>query len=433
MRSPALIVLITNNTLAEPAGTERYVMTVARYLLENGHYPVVYSTRHGTVAEEIRSLGVPVLDNLDNLSVEPDIIHGHHHLDTACAIFRFPETPIIAFSHGVVPWEEAIFPPISRIHAYVTVSQARLKRVHTEGVPSDRTVHLPNFVDTDEFSVNFTNRRPRRSGSAKALVYGNASHKGLAAIEIACRRHGLKLDRSGHAFGQTACQPSRLLPGYELIFASGKAAMEALYCGAEVILSGSHGIGPHITASNFSDLYNRNFGLGVSCLLPTQSRVDRAVQSAYRRIQAGDRSVTAAQLHSLSHRFVLPRLLSLYRDAVSQWEQRRPCGQAQIKEEYAALSRYLHFLKISRTRDLERFSRLKQAEQELGQLRREIDRLRQHPFTFLCSRLARQWFQCLSSLKRRDPLRPPAPAPSPCPPPPHRPPVGCDSGSAGWR
>lgn len=103
--------LITNNTLAEPAGTERYVMTVARYLLENGHYPVVYSTRHGTVAEEIRSLGVPVLDNLDNLSVEPDIIHGHHHLDTACAIFRFPETPIIAFSHGVAYGRRRFFLP----------------------------------------------------------------------------------------------------------------------------------------------------------------------------------------------------------------------------------------------------------------------------------------------------------------------------------
>jgi hypothetical protein len=238
VQSPALIVLITNNTLAEPAGTDRYVMTVARYLLENGHYPVVYSTKHGAVAEEIRSLGVPVLDSLDNLSVEPDIIHGHHHLDTACAIFRFPETPIIAFSHGVVLWEEAIFPPINRIYAYVTVSQARLKRVHTEGVPSDKTVHLPNFVDTDEFTVNFANRKQHHSGITRALVNGNASHKGLVAIKIACRRFGFKLDQSGHAFGQTACQPSRLLPGYELVFASGKAAMEALYCGAEVILSG---------------------------------------------------------------------------------------------------------------------------------------------------------------------------------------------------
>jgi len=398
VQSPALIVLITNNTLAEPAGTERYVMTVARYLLENGHYPVVYSTNHGAVAEEIRSLGVPVLDNLDNLSVEPDIIHGHHHLDTACAIFRFPETPIIAFSHGVVPWEEAIFPPINRIYAYVTVSQARLKRVHTEGVPSDKTVHLPNFVDTDEFTVNFANRKQHHSGSTRALVYGNASHKGLVAIKTACRRFGFKLDQSGHAFGQTACQPSRLLPGYELVFASGKAAMEALYCGAEVILSGPHGIGPHITASNFSDLYNRNFGLAVSCLPPTQSRVDRAVQSAHRRIQAGSRSVSAAQLHGLSHRLVMPRLLSLYRDAISHWEQHHPCRQAQTEEEYAALSRYLHFLKMSRTRDLERFSRLRQAEQELGQLRREIDQLKQHPFTYLCSRLARKWLQYLSPL-----------------------------------
>ena len=228
MQQQGLTILITNNTLAAPAGTECYVVTLARYLRDTGHFPIAYSTQHGAIAEKLKSLGVLVVNNLEALTIEPDIIHGHHHLDTACALARFPRTPAIAFNHGVVPWEEASFPPIERIYRYVTVSRVPTKRVYTEGITRERTAYLPNFVDADEFLADFRTKQQRTHGSPRALVYGNYPHKGLHLIESACRKQGFVLDMAGYAFGQTVSEPSALLPSYDLVFATGKAAMEAL-------------------------------------------------------------------------------------------------------------------------------------------------------------------------------------------------------------
>ena len=51
-----LRVLITNNTAAMRAGSELYVLDLARALLRRGHQPVVYSTVLGDVAESLLSL-----------------------------------------------------------------------------------------------------------------------------------------------------------------------------------------------------------------------------------------------------------------------------------------------------------------------------------------------------------------------------------------
>src|SRR5438045_2366663 len=99
-------VLITNNTLARRAGTELYVRDVALGLLRRGHQPVAYSTTLGEVAEELRAATVPVISDLNQLAAEPDVIHGHHHLDAMIAMLHFPHVPAVYFCHGWEPWEE---------------------------------------------------------------------------------------------------------------------------------------------------------------------------------------------------------------------------------------------------------------------------------------------------------------------------------------
>jgi len=74
-------ILITNNTLSNRAGTELYVRDLAVALLKRGHQPIAYSTRLGSVAEELRRATVPVINDLDSLSAAPDLIHGQHHLE----------------------------------------------------------------------------------------------------------------------------------------------------------------------------------------------------------------------------------------------------------------------------------------------------------------------------------------------------------------
>src|SRR5215470_13196513 len=98
-----LRVLITNTWLYARAGTELYVRDLATALLACGHSPIVYSPVLGAVATEIRAATVPVVDDLDAIGVAPDVIHGHHHLETLSALLRFPGVPAIFVCHGWLP------------------------------------------------------------------------------------------------------------------------------------------------------------------------------------------------------------------------------------------------------------------------------------------------------------------------------------------
>ena len=121
-------VLLTNNTLNERAGSELYVRDIALALLRLGHQPVAYSTRLGAVAEDLRTATVPVIDDLAQLAVAPDIIHGHHHLDAITAMLRFPHVSAVYFCHGWMPWEE-MAPRFPTIQLYVAIDDLCVERL----------------------------------------------------------------------------------------------------------------------------------------------------------------------------------------------------------------------------------------------------------------------------------------------------------------
>jgi hypothetical protein len=101
-----LSVLFTNNALGPRGGSETYVRDVALALLRRGHRPSAFSLVHGDVAAELRRATVPVVDDITRLGAPPDVIHGHHHLETLIAALAFPDTPVVNFCHGWLPWEE---------------------------------------------------------------------------------------------------------------------------------------------------------------------------------------------------------------------------------------------------------------------------------------------------------------------------------------
>ena len=102
-------ILITNNTLADRAGSELDLLDLRGASRIRGHTPIAYSTHLGAVADELRRATIPVVDNLENLS-PPDIIHGQHHLDTMTALLALPGVPAIYVCHGWAPWQER--PPL---------------------------------------------------------------------------------------------------------------------------------------------------------------------------------------------------------------------------------------------------------------------------------------------------------------------------------
>jgi glycosyltransferase involved in cell wall biosynthesis len=252
-------VLFTNNALDARGGTETYIRDVALALLRRGHRPVAFSVVLGRVAAELRDATIPVIDDPARLGSPPDVIHGHHHLETLIAALAFPETPIVHVCHGWVPWEELPLRHPS-IRRYVAVDEVCADRiVREEGIPGDRVEQLLNFVDLDRFQP----RGPLPERPVHALVLSNrATVDGYTrAIAAACDAAGVPLDIVGGDHGNATSAPETLLRRYDLVFAKGRTALEALAVGCAVVLADRAGGGPLVTPDNVDRLRSRNFGI----------------------------------------------------------------------------------------------------------------------------------------------------------------------------
>jgi Glycosyltransferase Family 4 len=312
----SLRILITNNTLAARAGTEIYVRDIAMALLNRGHSPVAYSSLLGEVAQELRAATVPVIDRLDALAVRPDLIHGHHHLETMTALLQFPDVPAISFCHGWLPWEE-MPPKFPRILRYVAVDETCRDRLVLEhAIPEERVRLLLNFVDLKRFK----SRMPLPVKPRRALVFSNYASEDniLPTIRTACVQSNVSVDSIGIGSKNTTSRPEDLLPDYDLAFAKGRAALEALAVGTAVILCDTVGVGPLVTTENMERLRKLNFGIRtlrspmepgiLSQEIARYNAVDAAQVSAWIRQTAGMESA-------------LDDLGSLYEDVVAEYRQ----------------------------------------------------------------------------------------------------------------
>jgi len=307
-----LTVLLTNNTLADRAGSEMYLRDVALGLLARGHHPVAYSSRLGDVAQELRQGTVPVVDDLRALGEAPDVIHGHHHIETMTALLHFPQAPAVFVCHGWIPWEE-MPPRFPRILRYVAVDEVcRDRLIHEAGVPPEQVRLLLNAVDLSRFQPRGSlPARPRR-----ALIFSNLAREDtfLPAVRAACRQTGLELDVIGQGIGKSCPRPEEVLGGYDLVFAKARAALEALAVGTAVILCDNAGLGPLITAAEIERLRVLNFGVRTLRERVTTDGVRRRIEG-YDPIDAAAASRLIRAGAGLDG--VLDRLTTLYEEVIT--------------------------------------------------------------------------------------------------------------------
>jgi hypothetical protein len=252
-------VLITNTRLADRTGTELYVLDLAMALLERGLTPLAYSPVLGEVARQLGAAGVLVVDDLSAVTVPPDVIHGHHSLETMTALLAFPGVPAVSFCHSWRAWQDAP-PRFPRILRYVGVDHTCADRLLVEnGIPESQVRVILNFVDL----ARFRSRGPLPPRPQRALVFSNyaTEQAPVAAVRRACQQAGITLDVLGAKWGNQATRPEDLLGGYDLIFAKARAALEALAVGAAVVVCDAGGVGPMVTTKNLDELRHLNFGV----------------------------------------------------------------------------------------------------------------------------------------------------------------------------
>jgi len=337
--SLGLRVLITNNALAARRGSEMYVRDIAVDLVKRGHTAVAYSTMLGDVARELEQAGVEVVNDLNQLTRAPDIIHGHHHMETMTALLHFPHVPAINFCHSWGLWLET---PIQfpRVLRYVAVDHAcRERLVLRHQIPAAQIRVLLNFVDLDRFKVRATPLpvRPRR-----ALLFSNYANQEthLPAVREACRETNLSLDVIGSGENNASAKPEEILGEYDLVFAKARCALEALAAGAAVVLCDATGAGPLVTVGEFERLRPLNFGIRTL----TQPLTAEALVGEINRYDAQD----AAEVSSIVRRTaglesIVDELVSLYREVI---EEHRTSTNGDPDKEGRAAAAYLRQLKM---------------------------------------------------------------------------------------
>jgi hypothetical protein len=254
----SLRILIVNVTLASRTGTETALRDLALGLKTTGHKPMVYSPELGEIADEIRASGIPVFSQLEDLSDEPDIVHGNHHVQTVEALLKFRHARGLFVCHDRRAHMSAP-PRLGRILRYVAVDYNCLERLTAEyGIPQHLTRVIYNSVDTRRFLA----RPPLPSHPKRALVFSNYAGPGthLDAVQQACARVDLPVDVLGSIAGNSASAPELILGEYDLVFAKARCALEAMAVGAAVVLCDTSGLGPLVTSAEVAELRPWNFG-----------------------------------------------------------------------------------------------------------------------------------------------------------------------------
>jgi len=240
-------------------GGVTHVRDLAGKLLHRGHSPIVYSNNLGAVAENLRLATIPVVEDLNQLAITPDLIHGHNHLKTMTALLHFPEVPAVYTCHSWMLWQDA--PPIHpRLLRYVAVDHTCYDRLILEhAVPEEKIRILPNAVDLARFKP----RKPLPVHPERALVFSNNASEEtyLGVVREACSRAGITLDVIGAGAGMAVAEPEQLLGQYDLVFAKARCALESLAVGVSVILCDMVGAGPMVTTQALPQLRRFNFGI----------------------------------------------------------------------------------------------------------------------------------------------------------------------------
>jgi hypothetical protein len=220
---------------------------------------MVYARSAGQVADEIAALGIPVETDLHRLPATPDVIHGHHHLETIEAIQRFPMTPALFVCHDVNAWHDQV-PRHPNIRRFVAVGLNARRRLLRDWLRTwGRIEVIGNGVD----EARFLPRSALPVVPRRALVFSNDAGDGShwEPTAEACARAGISVDRVGWAAGRQVAAPESILQDYDLVFAKGRCALEAAAVGAAVILCDIHGLGRMITSQTVAHLYAWNFGM----------------------------------------------------------------------------------------------------------------------------------------------------------------------------
>lgn len=292
-------------------------MDLARSLAAAGHSPMIWAPKLSLpVAAELVSEGIPVASRLEDIPSPPDVIHGHHHLETIEAVRFFPRTPAVFVSHHGFWWHDAP-PKHPNIRRYVGVDRlCRDRLLSTSWMQHDRVSLILNAVDLDRFK----RRAPLPIHPKRALIFSNYAAAGthLEPVLEACRGLGIEAACAGSGAGNAVADPQRLLISQDLVFAKARCALEALAAGCAVVLCDTAGLGAMVQTSNMGEFRLRNYGFSL-LTRPFRPELIREEIQKYDSLDAAEVTDYIRRVASLED--AVNRYVALYRLALDEWPE----------------------------------------------------------------------------------------------------------------
>jgi glycosyltransferase involved in cell wall biosynthesis len=270
----------------------------------------VYTPARGPIADELDARGVRVVTRITDID-GPDIVHGHHFIETVEALARFPRARGVFVCHDRTA-PHSCPPRWPAVQRFVAVDENCLERLQQDWeIPAAESRVILNAVDLSRFLP----RAPLPPKPARALVFSHNASPGthVDVVRAACDRLSLAVEVIGAGAGAIADAPEERLPQYDLVFAKARCALEAMAVGAAVVLCDAAGSGPMVTPGALARLRAWNFGART---LTQPLNLDRIMQEIgkYDPTQAAAVSATIRQEASLD--IALDRYEELYHEVM---------------------------------------------------------------------------------------------------------------------
>ena len=287
-------------------------------------------------------------------------------------MLRFTRAPAVFVVHDNLARRD-VPPRFPRILRYVAVDYTcRDRLVFEHGIPEDRARVVLNSVNLAVFKP----RGPLPARPRRALIFSNASSAHHAAVREVCARTAIELDVLGHDSGNVCSNPEEVLGRYDIVFAKGRSALEALAVGTAVVVCDFMGVGRMVTAAELDELRRLNFGHR------TQRSEIRAetIAREIARYDAADAAEVSRRIRAVAgSELMLDELVALYSEVTEEYAA---SPKADAESELRAASSYLHWLNLRLNEEREaidnsavrRFGKRLRGVPLIGPLARTLDR-----------------------------------------------------------
>ena len=230
---------------------------LADALRRAGHAPMIFAPTLGPQAERMQARGHIVVDRLAMLPQRPDVMHLQHITPALMALAAFPDVPAVFACHSATIEVEAprLHPQIRR---YVAVDEFCRALCAKRDIPEDRLSVILNAVDLERFEA-----RPPLPPKPKAALMLTKTFEQQNLVRSACAKAGLTLDELGPATREMSHQIEKILPRYDIVFATARMALEAAAVGCAVVVADGRGFAGMLRSENLKAWRRLNFGVGL--------------------------------------------------------------------------------------------------------------------------------------------------------------------------